>query len=108
VKRLAVALSLALAACAPTPDAAPPPTFAPDANGIAILGQPQRIDFGRSQEGVVAAVTRLEGRGPAATTVCPGGATAVRWPSGLSLHFTDGAFLGWANADGTAAGLPCA
>jgi hypothetical protein len=108
VKRLAVALVLAVAACAPTPEVAPPPGFAPDAEGIALIGTTQRIDFGRTQEGVVAAVTRLEGRGPAATTVCPSGATAVRWSSGLSLHFTDGSFLGWAQADGASAGLPCA
>jgi hypothetical protein len=108
VRRAAVALALALAACAPTPEVAPPPAFAPDSDGIALIGVPQRIDFGRAEAGVIAAVTRLEGRGPAATTVCPGGATAVRWSSGLSLHFADGAFLGWADADGTSSGLPCA
>jgi hypothetical protein len=108
VKRTAAALALAVTACAPAPEAAPPPAFAPDAEGIALLGVPQRIDFGRADEGVIAAVTRLEGRGPAATAACPGGATAVRWPSGLSLHFADGAFLGWARPDGTFAGLPCA
>jgi hypothetical protein len=108
VKRAALALALALSACAPSPEVAPAPAFAPDSDGIALIGVPQRIDFGRTQEGVIAAVTRLEGRGPAATTVCPSGATAVRWPSGLSLHFADSAFLGWAKADGTAAGLPCA
>jgi hypothetical protein len=99
---------VALAACAPTAEVAPPPAFTPDSDGIALIGVPQRIDFGRAQEGTIAAVTRLEGRGPAATTVCSSGATAVRWPSGLSLHFSDGAFLGWADGDGRAAGLPCA
>jgi hypothetical protein len=108
VRRTALALSLVLAACAPTPETAPPPAFAPDAEGIALLGGPQRIDFGRTQEGVIAAVTRLEGRGPAGTTVCPSGATAVRWPSGLSLHFSDSAFLGWVHTDGSSAGIPCA
>jgi hypothetical protein len=101
-------MALAVAACAPTPEAAPPPAFAPDADGIALIGTTQRIDFGRAEAGVVAAVTRLEGRGAVATTGCPGGATAVRWPSGLSLHFADGAFLGWARPDGTSAGLHCA
>jgi hypothetical protein len=101
-------LSLALAACAPTAEVAPPPAFTPDSEGIALVGSPQRIDLGRTQEGVIAAVTRLEGRGPAGTTVCPSGATAVRWPSGLSLHFSDSAFLGWADTDGRSAGLPCA
>jgi hypothetical protein len=108
VRRAAIALAVAVGACAPTPEAAPPPAFAPDADGIALIGTPQRIDFGRAQEGVIAAVTRLEGRGPAATTACLSGVTAVRWPSGLSLHFADGAFLGWADTDGGAAGLPCA
>jgi hypothetical protein len=107
VTRRAVALALALAACAPTAEVAPPPAFTPDSEGIALVGMPQRIDFGRAQEGVIAAVTRLQGRGPSATTACPSGAAAVRWPGGLSLHFSDGAFLGWAREDGTAAGLPC-
>jgi hypothetical protein len=79
----------------------------PDTDGIALSGSPLRIDFGRSREGVISAVTRLEGRGPAVTEACTGGVSAVRWPSGLALHFRDGAFLGWAGADGTAAGIGC-
>jgi hypothetical protein len=107
VRRAALGLALAVAACAPTTEAARPPGFAPDAAGIAIAGSPLRIDFGRAQAGTIAAVTRLEGRGPAATTACPGGTTAVRWASGLTLHFRGGAFLGWARPDGTAAGIGC-
>jgi hypothetical protein len=107
VTRQAVVLALALAACTPTTEAARPPAFAPDSSGIALVGSPLRIDFGRAEEGVVSAVTRLEGRGPVGTTSCPGGTTAVRWASGLTLHFRGGAFLGWARADGAAAGIGC-
>jgi hypothetical protein len=67
-----------------------------------------RIDFGRSEAGVIAAVTRLEGRGPSVTARCADGATAVGWTDGLALHFRDGAFLGWKRSDGTAAGIGCA
>ena len=107
MRRLGLASVLLLAACAPGPAPVTQPAHVPDAEGIALVGSPLRIDFGRSQAGVVSAVTRLEGRGPAGTGTCPGGAVAVRWPSGLSLHFRDGAFLGWAGADGTAAGIGC-
>lgn len=108
MRRLAVALALALAACTPTAEVARPPAYTPDANGIALVGSPLRIDFGRAQAGTIAAVTRLDGRGPSATTACASGVTAVRWPSGLTLHFQRGAFLGWSGADGTSAGLVCA
>ncbi len=104
---LALAAVLCLSACAAAPVAPPPPAFAPDAQGIALIGSPLRIDFGRSQDGVIAAVTRLEARSPSAATACPGGGSAVRWPSGLALHFRGGAFLGWAQADGSSAGIGC-
>jgi hypothetical protein len=107
VRWLAPALAVAVAACTQTTEAARPPDFAPDPAGIALVGSPLRIDFGRAETGTIAAVTRLEGRGPTATTACPGGGTAVRWASGLTLHFRGGAFLGWARPDGSAAGIGC-
>jgi hypothetical protein len=106
--RRALAVALLLSACAAAPVSPPPPAHVPDGEGIALVGSPLRIDFGRAQDGVVSAVIRLEGRGPAATEGCPGGVTAVRWSSGLSLHFREEAFLGWARPDGTAAGIGCA
>lgn len=108
MRTAAAGLILALAACAPAPRAAPPPAYAPDAGGIAILGTGQRIDFGRAEAGAIAAVTRLQGQAPDDRVACPSGATAVRWADGLSLHVADGAFLGWAAPDGTTAGMPCA
>jgi hypothetical protein len=108
VRRRAVALALALSACSAGPETARPPAFTPDNEGIALVGSPLRIDFGRSQAGVISAVTRLEGRGPAGTTACTGGISAARWDSGLALHFRGGAFLGWSRPDGTSAGIACA
>jgi hypothetical protein len=110
VKRAAAALALGLSACTAAPEPAGPggPLVpAPDPEGIAVQGSPLRIDFGRAQAGVIAAVARLEGRGPAATVDCAGGVSALRWDSGLTLHFRGGAFLGWARPDGTSAGIPC-
>jgi len=101
-------MALVLSACAATPQAERPAGFVPDADGIALVGSPLRIDFGRARAGAISAVTRLEGQGPLATTDCAGGTTSVRWASGLTLHFRDGAFLGWARADGTSAGIACA
>jgi hypothetical protein len=107
VRAGALAAAFGLSACAAAPVVPPPPAFTPDPQGIALIGSPLRIDFGRSQEGVITAVARLEARGPSATTACPGGGSAVRWPGGLALHFRGGAFLGWAQADGTSAGIGC-
>ena len=107
MRRAALVAALLLSACAAATVSPPPSAHVPDGEGIALVGSPLRIDFGRAQDGVVAAVTRLEGRGPAAAVPCPGGVTAVRWQSGLSLQFRDGAFLGWAQSDGSAAGIGC-
>lgn len=100
-------LAVLLPACTAAPERSAPPAFAPDAEGIAIVGSPLRIDFGRTEESTISAVTRLEGTGPREVVDC-GGVRAARWPSGLGLHFRDGAFLGWARPDGSGAGIPCA
>ncbi len=61
-------LALPPAACGPLPD--PPPGAAapaaaarlvPDAAGIEGAGSPQRADFGRAEDGAVAAVTAVIG-----------------------------------------------
>ena len=108
MRRAALALAVSASACTTAPATAPPPAFAPDPGGIALVGSPLRIDFGRAEEGVIAAVTRLEGAGPRDAAACSGGTRALRWPSGLALHFRDGAFLGWSRQDGSGAGLTCA
>ena len=117
--RLAAALALALllAACAApeAPRQAPPALQArgltPDANGLQPAGTPLRIDFGRAQEGVVAAVSRLLGAEPARATRTPGCTAAdaeIAWPSGLVLAFRAGTFVGWRDGAGASAGATCA
>ena len=62
-----------------------------------------RIDFGRAQAGVVLSVSRLLDEDPIAITEqaeCGAGPiTAVRWESGLTLNFFEGAFRGWVSSD---------
>jgi len=92
---LASGLALFLAGCA---------TMAPqglvlDADGLAPRGSSLRVDFGRAQDGAVAAVSSLLGRPPASTRPveeCGAGPiTMVGWDSGLTLLFRDGDFEGW-------------
>jgi len=81
------------------PEAPPPAGLTPDATGLQPAGSPLRIDFGRAQDGVIAAVTRLLGSAPASRTrngECGAGlVTAVRWENGLTLNFLEGDFRGW-------------
>lgn len=114
-------LALALAACA-----APPPEAAgatrpgeaplrgaglvPDAGGLQPVGTALRIDFGREQQGVVAAVARLKDAAPAAAVATPGCAgadTEIAWSDGLVLAFRRGTFIGWRDAAGRRAGDAC-
>ena len=71
----------------------------PDAEGLQPVGSDLRIDFGRAQEGVIDAVTRLLGQPPVEITrngECGAGlVTAARWPNGLTLNFLEGDFRGW-------------
>ena len=108
MRRAAFALALFVAGCgaAPEPDGSPA-GYAFDVNGIALVGAPLRIDFGRSEAGAVAAFSRLQGRDPSGSSDCGDGVRAVRWPGGVSLQFRDGAFLGWSRPDGTSAGVIC-
>jgi hypothetical protein len=110
VRQAVLALALALPACAPAPvpEAGLQAAYAPDAEGIGLPGSPLRIDFGRSEAGVIAAFSRLEKRDPSAIRVCSGGIRAVTWRGGVTLYFRDGAFLGWSrSSDGASAGLVC-
>lgn len=111
----AAAAALLLVACTPLSPAPGPRAEArglvPDAGGLQPGGTPLRIDFGREQAGVVAAVSRILGSPPDATSLregCAGGGdTFVTWPGGLTLAFASGAFVGWRDAQGRSAGAVC-
>lgn len=89
-----------LSACvqpgAPTPEPRQAVSFAPDAQGMAVLPSNQRVDFGRSPKGVIRALTRELGRPtPLPLTSCPTGITQrLRWGE-LELSFTAERFVGW-------------
>ena len=101
-------LALALSACAAAPEKESVAAYSPDAAGIGLPGSALRIDFGRAEAGVVAAVSRLEGRDPAGVVACPGDQRAVTWPGGMTLYFRERAFRGWSRSDdGASAGLTC-
>jgi hypothetical protein len=86
--------------------------FVLDAGGIQVAGGLLRVDFGRAEAGAVAAVAELIGRPPEGRETlagCEGGPlAAVRCAEGLTLHFWDGAFLGWVAGPGRggAEGMP--
>lgn len=74
----------------------------PDANGLAISGTGQRIDFGRAEEGVIAAVTRVLGAAPESRTVnpeCGAGPTTIVKYDRIDLLFLGGALQGWVTDD---------
>ena len=102
--RLAVLLASALVAgctlaTSPAPESPAPRGLTPDGEGLQPAGTDLRIDFGRAQDGVIDAVTRLLGQPPADITRNPecgaGLVTAAYWPNGLTLNFTQGDFTGW-------------
>lgn len=81
----------------------------PDALGLQPNGTTLRIDFGRAEAGVIPAVSRLLGEGPAFRGAVPGCAlTAAGWDDGLTLWFDRGSFVGWTGATGGSAGRVCA
>ncbi|WP_172298553.1 hypothetical protein [Pseudoruegeria sp. HB172150] len=101
---LFVAAALLLAACSGTPDPSAPSggTIRPDASGLAIEGSPLRIDFGRTRDSTLAAVTRLMGAAPSSQVSnpeCGAGPTLIVEYDGLDLLFQQDAFRGWV-ADG--------
>lgn len=111
--RAALAVTLALAGCTlslPESQAGLATGLVPDAAGLQPAGSDLRIDFGRAQTGVIDAVTRLLGHGPADVATNPecgaGLVTAVRWDGeGLTLNFQNGALRGWVvDAPGLRAG----
>ena len=108
MRRLAVLAACGLAACGVHGTEMVAPGYTTDAEGLAVAGSPLRIDFGRAEAGVVAAVTRLEGGPPRTSGACSDDTVrTVSWHGGPTLFFREGAFLGWAGGDGRSAGLSC-
>ncbi|MDF0596464.1 hypothetical protein [Psychromarinibacter halotolerans] len=74
----------------------------PDANGLAIAGNPLRIDFGRAQDGVLTAVTRVLGAPPANSMTnpeCGAGPLQIVQYDRITLLFQTGNFVGWTTDD---------
>lgn len=97
--RLATLLLLT-AACSPAgPARDPAQGLVPDPGGLQPNGTPLRIDFGRAEEGVIPAVSRLLGDDPDLRGAVPGcSLTTARWSEGLTLWFDGGAFVGWTSS----------
>jgi hypothetical protein len=100
MRAAAALLPAVLAGCVAT--APPPPPAATELRlaqqGLDVAGTGLEIGFGRARDGAVAAVTRLLRRPPDGTARadCSSGRfEIVRWTGALSMHFRDGAFLGW-------------
>jgi len=97
-----------MAAPAPSPTAiaaADTPALAIEGEGLRLIdpqsGRATPIPFGTPEANTVRAVTASLGAPDDRSTNadCPTGAVQVaRWNKGLSLHFRDGAFIGWAGA----------
>ena len=93
--------AIGLAACRPDPMLPDDIPFlfnvAPD--GIHLSDSDLRIDFGRAEQGVVAAMTKLMFEPPESSVLnaeCGAGPIkTVTWKEGLSLLFQNGAFRGW-------------
>lgn len=77
-----------------------------DAGGVQLLDRAQRIDFGRTDHSTLGAMTKLAGRPPETTGLCPNGARFAQWRDGTALIFQGGDFRGWKTEE-TSAGLAC-
>ncbi len=93
---------MSLAACGAEPQRAEPqPSIRPGPDGIRINNSNLRIDFGRAQPGVIAAVSRLRESEPeiSVNPECGAGVlTLARYAEGLTLLFQNNDFVGWTNA----------
>ena len=107
--RLAAPLAIwLLASCAAPDRVGPGRAHSLDNDGIAVDGTSLRIDFGRSADGAIMAMSRLVGSAPDRDGTCAAvDVRFVAWRGGPVMYFRDGAFLGWATEDGRAAGLSC-
>ena len=106
MRRLAPLFLFILAACASPAPVPPPVGLVPDAGGLQPNGTALRIDFGRAEAGVIAAVSRLRGVAPDGRAAVPGCGDVVAWDDGLRLFFSVGDVRGWA-FQGRSAGVVC-
>lgn len=111
--RAALAASLlVLAGCASTQSDVTPRrqgvSFTPDEQGLSVQGTQQRMDFGRSPQGMIPVLDRELGAGRSLPVAgCPSGiAQRIDW-DGLVLTFTRERFVGWSQG-GAHAGQFCA
>lgn len=105
------------AASAPVADAATLPELAFDAEGLRLVdpasGRARPIPFGQSRTEMLALLEQLRGPADAGTTEeCGAGALDYAvWADGLTLHFQQDKFVGWAldpraeGAHGTMSGI---
>ena len=97
----AVAVAACVAGCstAQVASRAGEPAIRLSETGLGPSGSPLQIDFGRAQDGVISAVTALQGEGPRSSGVieeCGAGPVyAANWDNGLTLNFQNEQFLGW-------------
>lgn len=106
--------ALLLAGCAPSDgqsgrDVQPARglTLVPAPGGLEVAGSGGReIGFGRDRAGALESAARVAGRRPEAAPCAAPGRDAARLGD-LTLVFERGAFVGWATADGAAAGARC-
>lgn len=81
------------------------------ASGIQVGATGMEIDFGRTEAGAVAAMSKLMGRAPASVAAACPGLRAAHWPDGTALYFEERrwdppAFTGWQH-QGQSAGRTC-
>ncbi len=98
------AILLFLAGCAALPQTASNPRqFVPDGDGLAVLPDAMRVDFGRAPSGVILALTRERGAPrDLGLANCPGGIVQQLAWGDLTLTFTDERFVGWKQGEGSA------
>lgn len=96
-----------LTACQMSAPVQPAISLVPDAQGLAVLPNKMRIDFGRSPSGVIPVLDRELGpHQELALSNCPRDIVRRHQWSGLELTFTRERFVGWRQAD-QSQGLTC-
>ena len=85
---------LMLAACAAPPPPAMPGPLVPAEDGIDVGGTELQIGFGRSEEGAIAAASKLLGLPPDRRAELGSCSRAV-WKDGFTMSFRQRAFIGW-------------